>query len=144
MSTRSTFVFEISPYPGRDNPPMVRFHLYKHDDTEPYLLQSTVLHHWKTARQQIAGDMNSYRHHPQISLCQALMGLMLADAQREFRIADGISDDSEYLYLFQHVATDADELHLTITDRYSKKVLFDGDYPEYAMKFFPEETGVVD
>jgi hypothetical protein len=91
-------MFEILPYPGRGNPPMVTFYLYKHDDTDPASLQPVLLHHWKIAGQQMAGDMNSYRHHPQISLCQAVMGLMMADAKSEFRLTKTISDDSEYLY----------------------------------------------
>lgn len=132
MGLRSTFIFEIFPYPGRDEPEMITLHLYKHDDSDPASMQRDIGHHWRAARQQLAGDMNSYNHHPQISLCQAIAGLMMADAAGEFRLTNAVSGDSEYIYRFRQPSINGDETQLTITDTASSKVVFEGTYRQFA------------
>jgi len=136
LGSRSTFIFEIFPYPGRDEPEMITIHLYKHDDSDPASLKPHISRHWRDARQQLAGDMNSYAHHPQISLCQALAGLMMADAQREFRLTTAVSDDSEYVYRFRQPSRQSDEMLLTITDTAKEKQVFEGTYQRFANFFF--------
>jgi len=132
LGLRSTFIFEIFPYPGRDAPEMITLHLYKHEGSDPASMQRDIGYHWKVARQQLAGDMNNYAHHPQISLCQAIAGLMMADAPREFRITNAVSGDSEYVYRFRQTSRNGDEMQLTVTDTASRKTVFEGTYREFA------------
>ena len=116
MATRSSFIFNVSPYPGR-NEPSVTAHVYNHWDGDPESTVEVILDHWSEALKRLSDDPDQSPHVPQVNAGQIIMGLMLADVSHQFRLVDDLKvTNNGYVYQFDQVEADAGSLFLTISE----------------------------
>lgn len=132
MATRSTLVFDVWPYPDRAAPEMLTLYLAKHDDGDPAAMQDHILPAWTKARAALAADSNDYAHHPQISICQAIAGVLLADTGAQFRLSDDVARDSAYVYRFGQATTSWMDAELSIIRGNDETTIFEGGFQAFA------------